>query len=248
MDGPSFSMGVIVGFSVGTALYLFLDATLAILKLVTRSLRRQLATGRAAIVARADKGLAAVFPAHAPAPEPEPPAAPDKWYALPGGNRLEYLDTGFAIVMDPTKVEAYSLYTPEGHLVTSAAWAFPLKGLGATMAAERAEFAPARRDQAGRAMPRFLVWIGSLAAIVLALGWAGPQIDHGPTYASYGYTPDADPVQEVRNSRAADMALCARLYGLHAVAVQLPDGQHRCADKHGRRLRDKVNLAQRGTP
>jgi hypothetical protein len=37
-------------------------------------------------------------------------------------------------------------------------------------------------------------------------------------------------------SRAADREQCRRLHGRDATAIELPDGSHRCADRHGRRL------------
>lgn len=44
----------------------------------------------------------------------------------------------------------------------------------------------------------------------------------------------------VTASRADDLGLCQQMHGPEAVAVQLPDGSHRCADKHGRRLHSSV--------
>lgn len=74
----------------------------------------------------------------------------------------------------------------------------------------------------------------AVAAMALLLGAFGPALDAGP---------DREPptqaelvARAVAASRAADLALCQAQYGENATAVHLPDGQHRCADKRGRRL------------
>lgn len=84
---------------------------------------------------------------------------------------------------------------------------------------------------------RIAAWLQALAgacAIAALVGWVGPMLDAGP---------DRDaPTQAERMahafaaSRAADAAQCQATYGPNATAVHLPDGQHRCADKRGRRL------------
>jgi hypothetical protein len=81
----------------------------------------------------------------------------------------------------------------------------------------------------------------SLAPVLLLAGclaWLGPWLDDTPTrtYSSYGYTAPDQVRTAVAESEAADQAHCEALYGPHAVALQLPDGQHRCVDKRGRRL------------
>ena len=53
----------------------------------------------------------------------------------------------------------------------------------------------------------------------LGLGWAGPAID----------------VQPLSQQEQATMD-CRAVFG-EAVAVLLPDGSHRCMDKHGRRIK-----------
>lgn len=72
------------------------------------------------------------------------------------------------------------------------------------------------------------------AALALLLGAFGPALDADP---------DRDPPTQaeriahaVAASRAADTAMCQAIYGENATAVHLPDGQHRCTDKRGRRL------------
>lgn len=89
----------------------------------------------------------------------------------------------------------------------------------------------------------------------IALGWFGPVVlDNAlraqPTYTSYGYTPEVEAsARAVADSQAADAAVCAQLHGPHAIAIELPDGQHRCADKHGRRLaRSVITIAHKVTP
>lgn len=95
--------------------------------------------------------------------------------------------------------------------------------------------------------------LAAVTILAVALSWLGPiAIDAShtaPTYASYGYTPDAA-ADAVDRSRAADQRACETLHGPHAVAVQLPDGQHRCTDKHGRRLsaRSAVTVISKAQP
>ena len=73
-------------------------------------------------------------------------------------------------------------------------------------------------------------------AFALLLGAFGPALDAEP----YPAAPAVDPVDNVAlavaASRAADLAQCQAQYGPNASAVHLPDGQHRCTNKHGRRL------------
>lgn len=77
-----------------------------------------------------------------------------------------------------------------------------------------------------------------LTAAVLC--WLGPIVlDGGPTYESYGYREEVVE-RAVAVSVAADVAWCQHLHGENATAVQLPDGESRCADKHGRRLPSSV--------
>jgi hypothetical protein len=87
-------------------------------------------------------------------------------------------------------------------------------------------------------MKRLALSLTPVLLLAGSLAWLGPWLDGTPTptYSSYGYTAP-DPVRAaVAESEAADQAHCEALYGPHAVALQLPDGQHRCVDKHGRRL------------
>lgn len=74
--------------------------------------------------------------------------------------------------------------------------------------------------------------IALVSAIALSLGWVGPQIDTASSRAT--------PESAVADSLSADAAQCRADHGPHAVAVHLPDGSHRCADKHGRRYRSQV--------
>lgn len=96
---------------------------------------------------------------------------------------------------------------------------------------------------------RILDWLGIAAAtalIAITLSGVGNLLDglgralhDSRTYASYGYegSATADAISRaVDSSLAADQRQCEDLHGPNAVAMQLPDGSHRCADKHGRRL------------
>ena len=74
--------------------------------------------------------------------------------------------------------------------------------------------------------------VASVASIAIALGWVGPQLDA-----------QADPLTSVAASRQADADQCRAQHGPHAVAIHLPDGSHRCADKHGRRFRNQTTVA-----
>ena len=74
--------------------------------------------------------------------------------------------------------------------------------------------------------------VASVAFVALALGWAGPKLD----------TP-SDPISSIAASRLADADECRAQHGPHAVAIELPDGSHRCADKHGRRFRNQTTVA-----
>ena len=70
---------------------------------------------------------------------------------------------------------------------------------------------------------------GTLAAVLLialTLGWFGPQLDQPAQALTVAESQDADVIQ------------CRADHGPNATAVQLPDGSHRCTDKHGRRLRN----------
>lgn len=90
--------------------------------------------------------------------------------------------------------------------------------------------------------------LGLAALVAFVLGVFGPSLDNR-SYSSYGYTGDApDTAAEsagraVALSQAADSAHCAALHGPQAVAIQLPDGQHRCADKRGRMVRSVITIA-----
>lgn len=62
----------------------------------------------------------------------------------------------------------------------------------------------------------------------------GPALDAGPEREP---PTQAELVaRAVAASRAADVAQCQAHYGENATATHLPDGQHRCTDKRGRRL------------
>lgn len=75
-----------------------------------------------------------------------------------------------------------------------------------------------------------------LAGLGLMLDQARDAIGAQPAYHSYGLRP-ADPITlAAEASRAADQQQCVDVHGPHATALQLPDGSHRCLDKHGRRL------------
>jgi len=79
--------------------------------------------------------------------------------------------------------------------------------------------------------------LAGAAAFALVLGAVGPSLDAEP----YPAAPDVDHVAlAVAASQAADLDECRRQHG-EASVVYLPDGQHRCTTKHGRRL------AQSGT-
>lgn len=89
-------------------------------------------------------------------------------------------------------------------------------------------------------------WL-AVTAIVLALSWLGPALDAAP----YGSGAPADThTDAIERSLAADLRECQELHGPHAVAVHLPDGQHRCADKHGRKLsrRSVITIAHEARP
>jgi hypothetical protein len=74
------------------------------------------------------------------------PAAPpidDGWFALPGGTRLEYRASGFAIELRPANAAApYCLLSPEGVLLAASPVLFQLKNIGVFAAGERAQFSP----------------------------------------------------------------------------------------------------------
>jgi hypothetical protein len=88
--------------------------------------------------------------------------------------------------------------------------------------------------------------VGAIVLVCILLGGIGNMLDAGrraiesePTYASYGYMPPPavdEVAQAIADSKAADQRVCTELHGPNAVALQLPDGSHRCTDKHGRKL------------
>jgi hypothetical protein len=86
-----------------------------------------------------------------------------------------------------------------------------------------------------------MTWVAVLA-IAFALSYA-------PQYSAPREEDDAVS-DAIQRSQAADARLCQDLHGPESVAIQLPDGQHRCTDKHGRRLsnRSAVTLAQKVRP
>jgi len=93
--------------------------------------------------------------------------------------------------------------------------------------------------------------IGSAIVIfsmVSALAWLGPTHLDGAVPSNVdrqGATID----HAVAASAAADTAWCRELHGPRAIAVQLPDGQHRCADQDGRRLPASIiTVGQRVQP
>lgn len=94
---------------------------------------------------------------------------------------------------------------------------------------------------------RALIDALSVTALALALGWLGPiALDsRGPAYSSYGHVEQDASADAVDASRTADQRQCEAQAGPHSVAVQLPDGQHRCADKHGRLLRSTLLASKR---
>lgn len=103
-----------------------------------------------------------------------------------------------------------------------------------------------------RPLPSPSVTAAAVLLIVACLAWLGPWLDEEPTrpYSSYGYVAPDTAANAVAESEAADQAHCEALHGPHAVAVRLPDGQHRCADKHGRRLstRSVISVNHRSQP
>jgi hypothetical protein len=81
-----------------------------------------------------------------------------------------------------------------------------------------------------------VAWFASMA-VALALSWLRAY-EEAPTYSSFGYVEpvanlDRDPVEE---SRLADLRVCMDLHGPNVAVVYLPDGQHRCTNKHGRSM------------
>jgi hypothetical protein len=46
----------------------------------------------------------------------------------------------------------------------------------------------------------------------------------------------------VAASQAADRHQCQDMHGPHALALQLPDGSHRCVDRNGRRLHTVITI------
>lgn len=91
----------------------------------------------------------------------------------------------------------------------------------------------ASRRPNGHGLFSFVLTIALVSSVALALGWAGPALD----------APADDPAAAVLDSREADAAQCRADHGPHSTAIHLPDGSHRCADKHGRRYRQTVAVA-----
>lgn len=98
-----------------------------------------------------------------PAPAAPPPADPmaalfaprqpanGPWHAMPG-DRLELLDTGFAIELHPLYRNAYWLFSPEGYRLVAWHDLEEVKRHGELQAAQRASFSVAPLDvrQLGR--------------------------------------------------------------------------------------------------
>lgn len=85
--------------------------------------------------------------------------------------------------------------------------------------------------------PATLQSLAGAAAFALLLGAFGPTLDAGPYDDGADARQATQVADAVEASRAQDIAQCRAVHGPNAAAVWLPDGQHRCTDKHGRRLR-----------
>lgn len=114
----------------------------------------------------------------------------------------------------------------------------------------RTLFIPSRSRRVTEALG--IVAAALLLAFVLAgadtiVSAFGHAVDGQPTYASYGYRepdPRSDAIaRAVAASLEADTRQCRDLHGTEASALQLPDGSHRCVDKHGRRLSSRSAIS-----
>ena len=87
----------------------------------------------------------------------------------------------------------------------------------------------------GRLSAALFAWFASMA-VALSLSWLRAS-EEAPSYSSYGYVAPSVAQDPIEASHIADASECRALFGPNAAADYLPDGQHRCTDKHGRRLR-----------
>jgi hypothetical protein len=124
-----------------------------------------------------------------------------------------------------------------------------LNDVGRTKIFRRRELADAACTAANSKQAGRITIDGALATttvaclIAAALSWLGPMfLDGGPTYSSYGYVAPTGSDITAAAERQADVAFCQQLHGPNATALYLPDGQHRCADKHGRRLSPRSGI------
>jgi hypothetical protein len=82
------------------------------------------------------------------------------------------------------------------------------------------------------ALSRALQTGAGVVFFVFTLGWLGPRLENGPTYSSYGYTPEA--AGEVAQEEATARARCARQEGDNTGYIATARGGIVCTDKRGR--------------
>jgi hypothetical protein len=137
--------GLVIGFALATTLYFGLDV-------IARGLKSLNARLRAFIEKHARRALqlsTPAVPAATPAPALGTAPADDGWFSLPGGNRMEYRATGFAIELHPGNQAApYHLLSPEGAVLASGPIVAHLKVWGIFAANERAQFEPGKQGGA----------------------------------------------------------------------------------------------------
>jgi hypothetical protein len=94
---------------------------------------------------------------------------------------------------------------------------------------------------------RFLTaWLFALAT-GLAVSWSAAG--EADLFDAEGYAAAAqEPADAVARSELADALQCRELYGPNAVAFSLPNGEHRCTDKHGRRLTPRSVVLRASLP